>query len=883
MTISPENQSRLRETGLALLALALIAGAIALTFASVLRSGPDDISGRYDIYRYYGPITFYLDYCIHQGELPLWNPLVYCGLPNAANPQAFVFYPLNLLRSLLLPAISPRVTQESLIAFMGLHLLFMGLCTYLLGRAHKLSFPGALVAALAWVCSALIVRRACEYHFLYTMAWLPLILILLKYAIDAPATRKRLVYCITAGIFLGISILGGFLQIVSYACVCVALYALLYRILAPGEEQPATGAPALRGLPREVAAFGLIFLFAGLIGLALLLPVAELTGFSARQKGMPVPMYSDMMKWDVTRIYQSVVVFAGMKYEAETLRGPGIVALLLALAGCFHRNRRLAALFGLLTYALVDCGFGPPFPLASLMHVLTPFSPSAYSRGFDFALLPLGLLAGLGVDALWHARARGPARLLMALLLLYGAAGMVGPLTYWVSSDTKYFLPVSQEVFIIPVVALAAALAIGWSPRYWRRTGALLLLVFPALLFAETWSWNRHYVPWMVQKEFRDAAPIPQSDQHFPATNHRTTDPIANRGLYSLTPAMNGVDPLHFAAVRELLSGTPRDKASHRLVTEWEPTAENHRGNLLLKRFFWLSRYAEHGPLPDKQAVFPVTTTAYLPEGATIDFPAPPTGASPYKSVSGEAVRVDIPGATAILARQRETNQRSIRFSIGVPEEIGGARAGSAGALHATLVLEYTSAVTAQVDTRFSDPDTGQRVWGKRYRVNASRNSTPKLEVPIPDLKKAGVEITVKAKGSGAFAIQDAYVMADPADEDALIQIRSFTANQVELDIGPLPGSRLLTFLDAWYPGWHAYVDGKEVFILKADDVFKAIPVPEGAHHVRFVFRPRSVMLGIAGSIAGLLLALGLIGWLALKPPKPGPGAPTEELETPGT
>ncbi len=861
MTLSPKQKTYLREIILAFLALILIGGALALTFSHVLKSGPDDIMGRYDIYRYYGPITFYLDYCISQGELPLWNPLVYCGLPNAANPQAFVFYPPNLIRSLLLKIISPQATNESMIAFVGLHLLLMGFFTYLLGRAHKLSFPGALVAALAWVCSALIVRRACEYHFLYTMAWLPLILLVVKCAIDTPATRKKFAWSIGAGLLLGLSILGGFLQIVSYMGVCIGLYALLYRFLPDREDNAKNETTSVRGLSREVLAFGLIFFFAVLIALALLLPVAELSGFSARQKGMAVPMYSDMMKWDVTRIYQSIVVFAGMKYEAETLRSAGIIALLLALAGCFHRNKKLVLLFGLSAYALIDCGFGPPFPIASLADFLTPFSSSAYSRGFDFALLPLGLLAGLGVDTLWHGRGERPARFIMSLLLLYGTAATVIPLILWASPHP--YLPVKEAIFILPLIAAAAMLITLWMPCRWRWSGILLLL-FPVLLFGETWSWNREYVPWMIKKTFRDTEPVKQAGHEFPTTNTRTTDPIANRALYSLTPVMNGVDPLHFADVRNLLSGTPRDKGSHRLVTEWEPTAENHRGNLLLKRFFWLSRYAKEGPLPGKQALFPPTTTTYLPEGSSIDFPPPPATRTPWQSVSERAEKVAIPGIDAVLNRQRANKQRMIRFDIAVPDSVADTRAGSGGALHTTLVIRYQSAITAQVDTRITPLSGGRRVWGKRYRVSTSRNTIRTLEVPLPDVSSARVDISIKTKGNGAFDIEDIFLLTDPADEDALIKITSFTANKVELNIGPLPGPRLLTFLDAWYPGWHAYVDDQEVFILKADDVFKAIPLPEGTHTVRFEFRPRSVMLGVAGSLGGLLIALGVIAWLTL-------------------
>jgi hypothetical protein len=339
---------------------------------------------------------------------------------------------------------------------------------------------------------------------------------------------------------------------------------------------------------------------------------------------------------------------------------------------------------------------------------------------------------------------------------------------------------------------------------------------------------------------------------------------------------MNGVDPLHFADVRDLLSGTPRDKRSHRLVTEWEPTAENHRGNLLLKRFFWLAPHAEEGPLPGKQEAFAPTTTTFLaepvPEGISA---APPARQGTLKSVSERAVRIEIEGATALLEKQRAGNQRKVRFQIEIPDELENARAGSSGALHSTLVIQYKSALTAQVDTRITNPDTGERLWGKRHRVRSTRNKVDTLEVPLPDLSHASMEISIKAEGKGALSLEDVFLMVDPADEDALISIASFSANQVTLDLAPLAGPRILTFLDAWYPGWKAYVDNREVPILKANDVFKAILVPQGPHRVQFVFRPRSVMLGLAVSALGLILAIAALAGLSLLRPRVSTAPPT--------
>ncbi|MCD6287507.1 MAG: hypothetical protein J7M12_00185, partial [Candidatus Hydrogenedentes bacterium] len=56
--------------GRALLLLAAFIVAVMLTFTHVLTSGPNRVSGRYDVYRYYGPESFFMDYSIHNGEIP---------------------------------------------------------------------------------------------------------------------------------------------------------------------------------------------------------------------------------------------------------------------------------------------------------------------------------------------------------------------------------------------------------------------------------------------------------------------------------------------------------------------------------------------------------------------------------------------------------------------------------------------------------------------------------------------------------------------------------------------------------------------------------------------------------------------------------------------
>lgn len=68
----------------------------------------------------------------------------------------------------------------------------------------------------------------------------------------------------------------------------------------------------------------------------------------------------------------------------------------------------------------------------------------------------------------------------------------------------------------------------------------------------------------------------------------------------------------------------------------------------------------------------------------------------------------------------------------------------------------------------------------------------------------------------------------------------------------------LLFLSDTYFPGWHAYVDGKETKIYRADYTFRAVVVPSGQHIVVFSYWPNSFVYGIVGFIGGMCLLVGI-------------------------
>jgi hypothetical protein len=74
--------------------------------------------------------------------------------------------------------------------------------------------------------------------------------------------------------------------------------------------------------------------------------------------------------------------------------------------------------------------------------------------------------------------------------------------------------------------------------------------------------------------------------------------------------------------------------------------------------------------------------------------------------------------------------------------------------------------------------------------------------------------------------------------------------------------SALLVVSENYYPAWRAELDGEPVNVLRANYAFRAVAVPAGEHTVRFRYVSGTLRGSAAASVAvlALLLAIGLIG-----------------------
>lgn len=100
--------------------------------------------------------------------------------------------------------------------------------------------------------------------------------------------------------------------------------------------------------------------------------------------------------------------------------------------------------------------------------------------------------------------------------------------------------------------------------------------------------------------------------------------------------------------------------------------------------------------------------------------------------------------------------------------------------------------------------------------------------------------------------------LSNPSDNNIKnVIIDDYQANSVKLT-SVSDSDALLILTDNYYPGWHAYVDGKKTPIYRANYTFRAIPISQGKHSVIFRYEPESVKLGKLISIISLIILIVL-------------------------
>lgn len=85
--------------------------------------------------------------------------------------------------------------------------------------------------------------------------------------------------------------------------------------------------------------------------------------------------------------------------------------------------------------------------------------------------------------------------------------------------------------------------------------------------------------------------------------------------------------------------------------------------------------------------------------------------------------------------------------------------------------------------------------------------------------------------------------------------IKEYKNQKVSIEAN-LTNNGFLVLADPWYPGWKAYVDGKETPLLSAYDVLRAVQVPKGKHTIVFKYESLVYFFGAATTSVTVIILI---------------------------
>jgi len=770
------------------------------------------------------------------GQLPLWNPLVGCGAPLAANYQTAAFYPLNGLH-LLLPA---EVALSWTVAF---HIALAGWGAYAWGRAVGLDRFPALVGALAMEGSGFLVARAALFPSVaLTFPWIAVWLWRAEVVVRAqvrgrPAPGTGLRAASLMGLAVGLGLLAGHAQTAFYGGVLTAAYAGFRTVQAIyrrgqqwGQEDGVKARKAVHGnwLLEVVRSGGLPALSLVLgVGLAAvqLLPTAELLLNSHRSGGVHADVAMTYSLWPWRLITALAPGFFGTPgrgtywgYGAqwEDALYVGVLPFLLAGAaaalsvGGARRSNPAAA---------------PSDPCKGEGSVGSPRT-SAWAGEYR------------GLTHFWLGSA------LVGLVLALGENTPVFPFLFRRIPGFDLFQAPTRWL-AVSTVALALSSGIGlhcWLRRGTpRKEGPLVITVGGALLVAGL------------------AAPrlVPAVPATFGPATARLGIALAITGTLALVRSQ--LVRIHalgliawrsavlvFVALDLLTVGWPSvpsvDRSLYQGVTR---TAEVLRDAMAHPRVYWPVDPSHHDLAYD--ALYRVKFD-YL---SFDDF-----GPSDLKGWWG--MREDqIPNA-GMLDQVASANNFD-PLLIDWYADLLDAAVEEPGVLRAMGVTHVATDGAGPTGERvhsgasadfYRMPDVPGRAWIV-HRASPVPASRTLAAVSSPSFDPAQVVLLDGDPSDQGQSDQTRPPFAEPVLRDGLNRVTIRTVLNA-------PG--YLVLADTWYPGWQARVDGEPTALLRANHAFRAVQLTAGEHVVEMVYRPTSVLVGAAASVAALgLILLSLI------------------------
>jgi len=545
---------QLTQTFHALGIVAFYLGLYLIFFFPVIFSGRLLAPG--DGIHYYLP-NFYL------GRM-FWDPLLLCGFPVAADPQAMTWYPLSWIFSSL------GSWNGFVMAAYVLGSSFMYGYVYTLTQSRS----GGIVSGIIYGMSGFMMIHLGHTSMIHAAAWMPLLL----WGLEKQRHHFSVSWFVIACLAVALSALAGHPQIFVYTIGVCTLYAGVFGWSS--------------GLGRWKY-YG-IYLLILLIGLELasiqLIPTSELINHGLRSEmrfnefvAYSLHPYQAMellfpcLFGNLSESFYGIPYFGGWNL-AELTGYVGLVSLFLAAIGITTYRKISGTWFwvavGLLAFLLT---LGDFTPLAKIMFHVPIFNKfRAPGRHFLEVTLAVSILSGLGITAVQkHMASRklilrtlfaGSGVMLVALMAIFLFSARLKAFAASKGIEKMELLPWSNPAVGIPlVIFLLASIALFFWSRQSQSRFRKLLLLFVLVIDLGSFGW---FIEWKYYSPDKNHLTPPASAQRYKSLLENTRQRMVPiRGVLGSmdefppnisrlwgVPSASGYGPLILSRISELLS-----------------------------------------------------------------------------------------------------------------------------------------------------------------------------------------------------------------------------------------------------------------------------------------------------------------------------------------
>ena len=801
---------------LAMVALLLLPLVVFLRLALL-----SDVFYFHDVQYYFYPYHALAAALVGKGELPLWNPYAFSGIPLLGDGQTAIFYPPNWL-FFLLPG-SAALNYDVLLQFS-----IAGIGLFLFARSLGLWRLPAFLGAVAYMFCGFLTARVVHLSILSGAALIPLLFLCIERALH---TRTRRWFAAAAGA-VALQALAGHPQVPVYSALAIAIYMLV----RASERWWSTRDWRFLG-SMIIRLAGIYLLGFGLAAIQLA-PWAELASFSPRAAGASFDfVFGSSMAGSNWLLFVFPYLYGSIEPGFYGVQPIGIATAVKL----WEHSAYIGILpLALAAYALLGLG-------------TLPGTRNTERRTTDARTIIVHRSSLTARPTRWFSLCAFALLLIVGLIIAAGKHTPFAGLIYHTPVLGK--LRDVERALVLVAFALTMLAAFGMQRLIDADTSRDRVARPSLLLLAVTIVLLPVCVLWLAQQ------------QSFQQAMHLLPQELANLQLRR----PNASVPLAFAFL------------SAALLLWWSQRRAGAISQALAIGLVLvdLGGYAAaFNPTTDPQ-IFrrqPDVLTAFRSESTPFRKVTILPGNDLDNRTAQETLAVSwgmVYGVEDINGFNSLQPRRYTDYLFGPQVEDV-----SYGLLSGARLLRPQSPILSALNVKYVlvpsnlSPSIGspfrQVFANAQVRIYENPQAYPRAYFADTVRGETDPQALLRAVTADGFDGRQ-LALVESAQPPALgtaigvtnadtVTITHSSANQIALSTSAAQ-QRFLVLSEMYFPGWYATVDGVETPIYRTNYLFRGIVVPAGRHTVLFAYRPMSALVGVGISLAALAISGFLLRW----------------------